>query len=83
MALTNGTLVQDPRSGLGLENPAGEVTAVIWPFGYSTRLEIDGIALVDETGTVIAHEGDALEVAGGGGDGAWVACDFGIKNVTR
>ena len=83
IALTSGTLVQDPRSGLGLENPAGEVTPVVWPFGYSTRMDMGGIALVDATGKVIAHEGDALEVGGDGGDGVWVACGFGITNVTR
>jgi len=73
LALRTGTLVEDPRSGLGVRAVTGEVTPVTWPFGYSTRLDFGGLALVDENGAVVAHVGDTVEL-GGGGDDFWIAC---------
>jgi hypothetical protein len=73
LALRIGTLVEDPRSGLGIKDVTGEVTPVTWPFGYSTRPDFGGLALVDERGAVVAHVGDTVEL-GGGGDDFWIAC---------
>ena len=81
MALMAGTLVEDPRSGLAVEDVTGAVTPVIWPFGYSARPDLGGMALVDANGAVIAHVGEAIEVGGGLGRDFWVACGFGITNV--
>jgi hypothetical protein len=83
MALLAGTLVEDPRSGLGVEDVTGTVTPVLWPFGYSARPDLGGIALVDANGAVIAHVGETIELGGGLGREFWVACGFGITNVTR
>lgn len=73
-ALARGTLVPDPRTGLGLANGA-ERTPVMWPFGYSARL-VDGvIELVDGSARFVAREGDAVEVGGGfGANGLFYAC---------
>ena len=73
LALRTGTLVEDPRSGLGIEDSTGSITPVIWPFGYSTRLDVGGIALVDGEGRVVARVGDTIEL-GGEGDDFWIAC---------
>ena len=68
MALFSGRLVSDPQSGLALQASTGEVTQVLWPYGYSARREpTGGTSLLDEKGNVIAHEGDSLEVGGGMG----------------
>ena len=80
-ALLTGALVEDPRSGLGVEDVTGTVTPVTWPFGYSARLDLGGIALVDADGAVVAHVGDSIEVAGGLGTDFWAACGFGITNL--
>lgn len=80
-ALAQGTLVPDPRSGLGIVSPGGERTPVMWPFGYSARL-VDGvIELVDNTGTFVAREGDTVAIGGGfGGNGLFYAC-AGLERV--
>ena len=41
----------------------GEVIPVIWPYGYSARL--DPLEILDRHGTVLAREGDLLIVGGG------------------
>jgi hypothetical protein len=74
MALMTGTLVEDPRSGLGVEDVAGAVTPVVWPFGYTARNEVGRLALVDEAGRVVAHEGDEIMVGGGFGTDVFHAC---------
>jgi hypothetical protein len=73
-ALLTGTLVQDPRSGLGVQDAAGAVTPIVWPFGYTARDEVGRLALVDEMGRVVAHEGDQIMVGGGFGIDVWHAC---------
>ena len=48
--------------------------SVVWPNGYSARDDGGRLALIDENGTVLAHE--AVHASRGGGeiDGAWLAC---------
>jgi hypothetical protein len=73
-ALLGGVLVKDARSGLGVRSADGQATAVEWPFGYSAAANGLEIALVDETGTIVAHEGDEINVGGGFGNLFWHAC---------
>ena len=75
MALIGGSLERHPLTGLGISTQGEEVTPVQWPFGYSARLELGAMVLVDETGAAVAREHDRVEVGGGGGaDGMWFAC---------
>jgi hypothetical protein len=76
-ALITGTLVRHPESGLVLRTRDREVP-VEWPFGYTAREQPGGVELLDESGTVVAREGDEVALAGGavGRDGAgfWRTC---------
>lgn len=75
MALMSGTLVRHAESGLAVAT-GNEVTPIVWPFGYTARIEIDRAVLVDESGRTVAREGD--EIATGGGfaadDAFFTAC---------
>ncbi len=73
-ALMTGTLARHPQSGLGITGTDGQSMAVEWPFRYSARLETGRIVLVDETGKVVAREGDEISVGGGFGNAFWHAC---------
>ena len=72
-ALLGGTLVKHAQSGLGVGSE-GELTAVEWPFRYSASLEGGRLVLLDETGKVVAREGDEINVGGGFGNQFWHAC---------
>ena len=74
MALLTGTLVEEPRSGLGVDDGSELLTAVVWPFGYTARDDVGRVALVDETGRVVAHVGDEIMLGGGFGTDAFHAC---------
>lgn len=74
-ALATGKLVKTAQSGLAIVDPIGAVTEVLWPFGYSARREGGRVALLDQTGTVVAHEGDTITMSGGmGANNRWAAC---------
>jgi len=75
-ALMTGKLARNPGSGLGLDHgPAGPPTVVEWPFRYSARDEGGQIALLDETGRVVAREGDTVQMGGGLGQlNIWYTC---------
>ena len=73
-ALMTGRLTQNPQSGLGITNSDGQATPVEWPVGYTARDDVGRLALVDETGRVVAHEGDEIMVGGGFGRDVWHAC---------
>jgi hypothetical protein len=73
-ALLTGRLARDARTGLGVTAADGQQMAVQWPFGYSARIDGGRLALVDETGKVVAHEGDTIQVGGGFGNVMWHAC---------
>ena len=75
-ALTAGRLVSSRQIGLVLR-PAdgGPNILVTWPFGYSAGGFVGSLELRDETGRVLAREGDFVQVGGGmGGDDSWIAC---------
>ncbi len=75
LALTAGSLEKHPQTGLGIAESDVLVHPVQWPFGYSARMDVSSIVLVDETGKVVAREHDRVEVGGGmGADGVWFAC---------
>jgi hypothetical protein len=72
-ALATGTLVKHPQSGLGISS-GKESMPMEWPFGYTAHNEVGRLALVDEAGRVVAHEGDEIMVGGGFGTDVWHAC---------
>lgn len=74
-ALINGQLVVTPEDRNGLLEPNGSGRGLTWPVGYSTRQD-GGVAILDETGTVVAHVGDTVEIGGGevGSNDAWTVC---------
>ena len=75
-ALISGTLVQDAQSGVGLRDDQGLVRQVVWPNGYSARNDGGRLALIDQNGEVVAHEGDRVSIGGGEIDDkrTWLAC---------
>lgn len=73
-ALMVGTLARHPLSGLGITSADGQSTPVEWPFGYTARGQGGRIVLVDPSGTVVAREGDEIQVGGGFGTNFWHAC---------
>jgi hypothetical protein len=73
-ALMTGKLVQHPMSGLGVSSPNDQPMAVEWPFRYSARIVDGRVELLDETGKVVAREGDQVSMGGGFGNLIWHAC---------
>ena len=81
-ALTGGRLVSSRESGLALQSPGQANLEVTWPFGYRAGGFVGSLELQDETGRILAREGDFIEVGGGlGGDGRWVACPGTVRVV--
>ena len=81
-ALVSGRLVSSRESGLALQPPGEPNLAVTWPFGYKAGGFVGSLELQDETGRVLAREGDLVEVGGGmGGDGSWLACAGTVRVV--
>lgn len=74
-ALAAGTLALNPESGLGLE-AAQKPLPVVWPFGFSARVEQGRAVLVDPFGKVLARAGDEIEIGGGfsANDAFFTAC---------
>jgi hypothetical protein len=82
-ALLAGELVASNPSGLAIRN-ADQVTEVLWPFGYSAARQTTGLVLRDETGKVIAHEGQRVQMSGGlGANNVWTACAGTIQEVSN
>ena len=74
LALAEGVLVAD-GTNLVLEAPTGQRNTVVWPSGYSVRVDGDTLVLADRFGTIKARQGDTIEVGGGvGEDGLFRAC---------
>jgi hypothetical protein len=48
----------------------------MWPFGYFARDDRGPLAVIDGSGTVLAHEGDLVSVTGGfvGDESTWIGC---------
>ena len=81
-ALATGTLVPNLQSGLGLQSPDGQLTPVMWPFGYSALYADDVLQLVEESGNVVAVEGNVISMGGGFGAGnLFHACPGSIQRV--
>lgn len=81
LAALKGTLVADPRTGLGVLATGGGETSVLWPDGWTARSGRSGLTLFDSNGTVLAHQGDEI-VLGGGLDtsgSVWIACPTGME----
>ena len=74
-ALAAGRLVADPRWGIALDDPAGFVRKVIWPYGYVARRDAR-LVLLDGASQVVAGEGDEVTIGGGesGSNGPWRMC---------
>jgi hypothetical protein len=63
------------RALLGLTSPNSPPVVVEWPFRYSAREENGRVALLDETGTVVALEGEMVQMGGGmGQQNIWFTC---------
>ncbi|HUQ43605.1 MAG TPA: hypothetical protein VM451_04235 [Candidatus Limnocylindria bacterium] len=78
-ALMSGSLERHPQTGLGIGTSDVEITPVEWPFGYSARMEVASVVLLNEKGVVVAREHDRVSIGGGmGGAGPipslWFAC---------
>jgi hypothetical protein len=81
-ALGSGRLVANAQSGLGFADPAGAATPILWPFGYSARRGVSGLEILDETGVVVAREGDFVQAGGGtGNDGFFAVCAGSVQVV--
>jgi hypothetical protein len=74
-ARVSGVLARDALSGLGLRDASGRVHATSWPPGYTARLEMTGLVLVDPRGGTVAREGDAISGAGAWSQDDVVICD--------
>lgn len=75
LALMAGSLERHPQTGLAIAASDVDITPVQWPFGYSARMDLLTMVLVDETGKVVAREHDRVEVGGSMGSGeVWLAC---------
>jgi hypothetical protein len=80
---SSGRLAVDPRSGLGVIEPDGDLVAVTWPFGFTARPEPSGAVLIGDDGEVIAREGDTVGFTGGpSADGSIFACT-GVARVAE
>jgi hypothetical protein len=74
-ALTAGVLVAHGQWGIALAVESdGSVLHVVWPHGFAGRWDGDRLALVDGTGTLLAHVGDTVEFGGGHAGDGWIAC---------
>jgi hypothetical protein len=74
-ALLTGILARSGATGLGLQDPAGVVQPVVWPFGFRLGQDLTSAILLDATGREVAREGDYLEAGGSAGaDGTFVIC---------
>ena len=80
-ALIIGRLARNVASGLGITGTDGRQTPVEWPFGYAAREDGGRVTLFDETGKVVAREGDEISMGGGFGNQFWHGC--GPVTVTK
>jgi hypothetical protein len=74
-ALIAGKLARSGETGAGLLDGEGVVQSVTWPFGFSARIGVSGLELLDAAGTYVAREGDVISAGGGSdGQGSFVIC---------
>lgn len=65
-ALLEGELVADDEFGFVVAHADGFTSAVTWPHGYVAR-DAPRRELLDDTGRIVAREGDLLALGGGQG----------------
>jgi hypothetical protein len=63
-ALLEGVLVADEETGFVVEHADGFSVPVVWPHGYVAR-DGDPRELLDDSGRVVAREGDHFSAGGG------------------
>ena len=81
-ALATGTLVTNNQTGLGIRGADGTVQGVEWPFEYTARRDVGGLALYDSVNVLVAREGQVIQMGGGtDDDGVWHACPGSIKVI--
>jgi hypothetical protein len=81
-ALATGTLVTSNQTGLGIRGADGKVRGVEWPFEYTARRDVSGLALYDSVNVLVAREGQVIQMGGGTDpDGVWHACPGSIRVV--
>ncbi|HUG30039.1 MAG TPA: hypothetical protein VMQ65_05970 [Candidatus Limnocylindria bacterium] len=75
-APVEGTLIEDPETGLGLLERSGRQIHVIWPPGYTAGPSIGGTNLFRAPGMLLARSGEILRIGGlvAAGDGRLRAC---------
>jgi hypothetical protein len=73
-ARVGGVLAWDPAVGIGFRDSNGAVIRVVWPHGWTARMEIGGVVLFGEDGREIAREGQQIAMAGARGDDAIYPC---------
>jgi hypothetical protein len=76
-ALLDGTLVAHGNDELAIrETISGFVREVTWPAGVTVRHGPDRLVVTDFWSTVIAQEGDRVQLGGGElrSDGPWGVC---------
>lgn len=82
-ALLAGELVASAQSGLAIRTE-DQVTEVLWPFGYSAARDVSGLVLRDDTGKIVGHEGQRVQMSGGlGANNVWTACAGTIEEVSN
>lgn len=82
-ALLAGELVTSAQSGLAVR-VADHVTEVIWPFGYTASSDATGVVLRDDTGKVVGHQGQRVQMSGGlSANDVWTACAGTISEVSN
>jgi hypothetical protein len=65
-ALIEGELVANDEWGIALEERlTGDIVKIVWPFGFAARQDGDRLALLNESGEVVAHVGDQVRMGGG------------------
>ncbi len=62
--LVKGTLVLD-GDYLRITRPVGNGDLLVWPYGYSLRIEGNEIQIVDNDGQIVACVGDSIKLGGG------------------
>ncbi len=74
------------RAGMDLvlvDVNTGVQTSIVWPYGFVARL-VDGKAvLVAPDGSVVAREGDLLDVGGGFAQPGFHVCDINGKDIRQ
>lgn len=76
MARHSGPLVADARWGIALDDPAGFVREVPWPYGFVAARRNGRTVLLNGAGQIVAGEGDVVAMTGGevGSNGPWLVC---------